>query len=141
MAELAAKQVNALEPTKSERGVSACSGLVSGVLAAGCCGTAPLTLAMTGIGAGSLAETTGTLWNMQLVALAGFVVGVGLVLGATYMTVRRFASRMSPLAFRRLYMQRLARTGGWAVGAYLVWFIVIFPILSSHGIQVPRPGK
>lgn len=138
---MAEQQVSVLAPTTGAKGVQACSGLVGGLVAGGCCGTAPATLAMTGMGAGSAAEVVGGALNMQAVTLVGFVVAVVLVLGATYLSVRRFAPRMSPPAFRRFYLQRLAFSGGWAVGAYLVWFIVISPILSSHGISIPRPGR
>lgn len=75
---------------------------------------------------------------MQLVALAGFIIGAMLVVGVSYLQVRRFRSRMSSLAFRRMYMQTLTRVGGWSVGSYLVWFIFVSPILSMMGVHLPK---
>lgn len=37
---------------------------------------------------------------------------------------------MSGEAFSHLYLHNLIRTAGWAVGTYLVWFILISPILT-----------
>lgn len=37
---------------------------------------------------------------------------------------------MSVDAFRHLYVQRLLRTAGWAVGTYLVSFILIVPVID-----------
>lgn len=67
---------------------------------------------------------------MQLLALVGLLIGVLFVLGVTYLSVRRFRPRMSGEAFRHLYLHNLIRTAGWAVGTYLVWFILISPILT-----------
>lgn len=75
---------------------------------------------------------------MQLVALAGFAIGALLVLGVSYLQVRKFRAHMSGLAFRRMYVQTLTRVGGWSVGSYLVWFIFISPILSMMGVHIPK---
>ena len=69
--------------------------------------------------------------SMQFVALAGFILSTLIVLGATYLSVRRFRTRMSGEAFRNLYLQRLLRTSAWAVGTYALWFILISPLLTS----------
>ncbi|GAC1342173.1 MAG: hypothetical protein NVSMB27_00690 [Ktedonobacteraceae bacterium] len=68
--------------------------------------------------------------NSQFLALIGLLVGVLFVLGVSYLSVRRFRPRLSTDAFKRLYMQNLIRTAGWAVGGYLLWFILVWPILN-----------
>src|SRR5712691_7420852 len=94
-----------------------------------------------GVSAGSLSGVLGgfgkTL-NMQFLALFGLSLSVLILLGFTYLSVRQFRSRMSGEAFRRVYVQRLIRTGGWAVGTYLVSFILIVPIiyLILHNLHV-----
>ncbi len=82
-----------------------------------------------GVGAGSLAGVLGKFLNMQFEALAGLLIGVLFVLGVTYLSVRRFRPHMSGDAFKRLYTHNLIRTAGWAVGGYLVWFILLSPIV------------
>jgi len=75
---------------------------------------------------------------MQFLALFGLFLSVIIILGFTYFSVRQFRSRMSREAFRRVYVQRLIRTGGWAVGTYLVSFILIVPIIDLilHNLHV-----
>lgn len=112
------------------------AGLLAGAIAGGCCGTGVVTFVLSGIGAGGAAASLAGWLNMQGLALAGFAVGVAMTLGVTYLSVRRFRPQLSGPQFRRLYLRGLARTGGWAVGSYLVWFVIISPILSNHGITV-----
>lgn len=81
------------------------------------------------MGAGSLAGTLGSLMSMQFLALGGLLLSTLIVLGVTYLSVRRFRTRRSGQAFRNLYLQRLLRTSAWAVGTYALWFILISPIL------------
>jgi len=83
------------------------------------------------VGAGSLAGVLGKFLNLQFEALAGLLIGVLIVLGVAYLSVRRFRPHMSGDAFKRLYLQNLTRTAGWAVGAYLVWFILLSPIVYA----------
>ena len=75
---------------------------------------------------------------MQFLALFGLFLSVIIILGFTYLSVRQFRSRMSREAFRRVYVQRLIRTGGWAVGTYLISFILIVPIIDLilHNLHV-----
>lgn len=80
----------------------------------------------------------GGLLNAQFLALFGFTLSVLIILGVTYFTVRRFRTRMSSSAFKQLYMKNLLRTAGWAVGSYLVWFILLSPILSKIMHGLPR---
>ena len=77
--------------------------------------------------------------NMQLVALLGLAIGTAIVLGVTYLSVRKQQGHLSAEAFRALYLQTLARVGGWSVASYLVWFILISPSLSHLGVHIPRP--
>ncbi len=67
---------------------------------------------------------------MQFLALVGLLISVLIVLGVTYLSLRRFRRHLSGDAFKRLFLQRLIRTAGWAVGAYVVSFILIVPIIS-----------
>lgn len=69
--------------------------------------------------------------SMQFVTLAGLLISLLIVLGVTYLSVRRFRTRMSGEAFRSLYLQRLLRTSAWAVGSYAVWFILLSPLLVN----------
>lgn len=75
---------------------------------------------------------------MQFLALFGLLLSVIILLGFTYLSVRQLRSRMSGEAFRRVYVQRLIRTGGWAVGTYLVSFILLVPIIDLilHNLHV-----
>ncbi len=75
---------------------------------------------------------------MQFLALSGLLLSTLILLGFTYFSVRHFKSHMSVDAFRHLYIQRLLRTAGWAVGTYLVSFILIVPIvdLILHNLHV-----
>ncbi len=66
---------------------------------------------------------------MQFLALTGLSLAVIFVLGITYLSVRRFKPRMSPEAFKHMYMHSLIRTASWAVASYLIWFILVSPIL------------
>jgi len=98
------------------------------------------TLALMGVGAGSLAGILGSAANAQLVALGGFLLGVAIVAGVSYWQVRRHRAHMPPSAFRRLFMQQLTRVGAWSVAAYLVYFLVIQQtILYKLGVSLPRP--
>lgn len=76
---------------------------------------------------------------MQFITLAGFVLGILIVLGVSYWSVRKFRRHLSSDAFRRLYIQTLTRVAGWSVASYLVWFILISPVLYKFGVSVPRP--
>jgi hypothetical protein len=67
---------------------------------------------------------------MQFLALFGLLISVLIVLGATYLSIRRFRPHLSVDAFRRLFTQRLIRTAGWAVGAYAVSFILLVPLIT-----------
>lgn len=99
------------------------------------------TLALMGVGAGSLAGVLGSAANMQLVALGGFLIGVAVVLGVSYLNVRSHRAHLSGTAFRQLYLQSLTRVGAWSVGAYLFYFIVIQQtILWKLGVHLPRPN-
>ena len=94
-----------------------------------------------GVSAGSLSGVLGDfgkILNMQFLALFGLLLSVIILLGFTYLSVRQFRSRMSGEAFRRVYVQRLLRTAGWAVGTYLVSFILLVPIINLilHNIHV-----
>lgn len=106
------------------------SGLIAGLIAAGCSGI--------GVGVGSLAGVVGNWLNMQFLPLTGLLLAVLFVLGVTYLSVRRFRPRMSAEAFKHLYMHSLIRTTSWAVGSYVIWFILISPILSVilHNLHV-----
>jgi hypothetical protein len=108
------------------------SGLIAGLIAAVCSGI--------GVGAGflSLTGVVGNWLNMQFIPLTGLLLAVLFVLGVTYLSVRRFRPRMSAEAFKHLYMHNLIRTTSWAVGSYVVWFILISPILSLilHNLHV-----
>ncbi|GAC1349920.1 MAG: hypothetical protein NVSMB27_27540 [Ktedonobacteraceae bacterium] len=89
-----------------------------------------------GVGAGSLGGVIAKLFNAQFLALFGLLISVLIVLTVTYLSVRRFRPRMSLDAFRHLYVHSLIRTAGWAVGSYLVWFILIASILSHLGVKL-----
>lgn len=75
---------------------------------------------------------------MQFLALFGLLISVLILLGFTYLSVRQFRSRMSSEAFKRVYVQRLIRTAGWAVGTYLISFILLVPIIDLilHNLHV-----
>lgn len=79
--------------------------------------------------------------NMQMVALAGFVTAALIVLGISYWGVRKHRAHLSPSAFRQLYVESLTRVSAWSIGSYVVWFIVISPLMAAHGIHIPRPVK
>lgn len=76
---------------------------------------------------------------MQLLTLVSLAFAIALILAITFYPLRHMRQHMSPEAFKHLYLQHLTRTAGWAVGSYVVWFMLVSPILSAHGIQVPRP--
>ena len=75
---------------------------------------------------------------MQFLALFGLLLSVIILLGITYLSVRRFRPHMSADAFKHLYGQRLLRAAGWAVGTYLISFILIVPIIDLvlHNLHV-----
>lgn len=75
---------------------------------------------------------------MQLLALSGLLLSVLILLAFTYLAVRRFRPHMSADAFRRLYGRRLMHTAGWAVGTYLITFILLVPIIDLilHNLHV-----
>ena len=83
----------------------------------------------------------GVALNMQLVALGGFLIAALMVLGFAYWGVRKHRAHLSPTAFRQLYIQNLTRISAWSVGSYVVWFIVISPLLAARGIHIPRASR
>lgn len=80
----------------------------------------------------------GNFLNMQFLALFGLFLSTVILLGFTYLAVRPFRPRMSAEAFKRLYTQRLMHTAGWAVGTYVITFILIVPIIDLilHNLHV-----
>jgi hypothetical protein len=119
-------------PENVAKSLAPISGLIAGIFAAICSGI--------GVGAGFLPLTgvVGNWLNMQFIPLAGLLLAVLFVLGITYLSVRRFRPHMSAEAFKHLYMHNLIRTTSWAVGSYVIWFILISPILSMilHNLHV-----
>lgn len=79
--------------------------------------------------------------DMQLVTLAGFAIGVLIVLAVSYWGVRKHRPHLSGDAFKQLYLQNLTRVGAWSVASYALWFIVVSPLLAMHGVHIPRPAK
>ena len=91
--------------------------------------------------AGSLSGVLGgfgSYLNFQFLALFGLFLSVAILFGFTYLSVRRFRPHMSPDAFKRLFGRRLMRTAGWAVGTYLISFILLVPIINLilHNLHV-----
>ena len=100
-----------------------------------------MTLGLLGVSAGSLSGVVGgmgTWMNMQFLALFGLLLSVVILLGFTYLSVRKFRRHMPGEAFKRLYKQRLLRSASWAVGTYLISFILIVPIIDLilHNLHV-----
>jgi TRAP-type C4-dicarboxylate transport system permease large subunit len=93
-------------------------GLAGGIVAAGAAGTSTKTIFL------------GAVW-------AGMVVGTLLVLLASYLAVRHARSAVPGPVLRQLWFQVLRRTVGWALGAYVFWFLIIEPLLGHAGIYVP----
>jgi hypothetical protein len=94
-----------------------------------------------GVSAGSLSGVLGgfgKILNMQFLALFGLLLSVLILLGFTYLSVRRFRPHMSADAFKRLYGRKLMNTAGWAVGTYLIAFILLVPVIDLilHNMHV-----
>lgn len=127
---------------RSGSGVAAnVTGAAAGLLATTCCGTGALSLALVGVGAGSAVGAFAATHNMQAMSLVFFAAAVALVVGTSYLAVRRQRARLSAMAFRALYWQTLTRVSAWSVGSYLVWFIIIQPITWKYHISIPRAMK
>lgn len=112
------------------------AGFLLGGLATGCCGTGVLTYVILGLGFGGAAGSMAGWLNMQGLAFLGFGSSVLLLLGITYLSVRKFRSNLPSAGFRRLYFQALTRTVGWAAASYFLFFMILMPVLSHNGIAV-----
>jgi cell shape-determining protein MreD len=119
--------------------LSSISGAGAGLLATSCCGSGALSLALIGLGAGSSFGAFAATHDMQAMSLVFFALAVAVVLSASYFAIYRRRARISGMAFRALYLQTLTRTAAWSVGAYLVWFIILQPIMWKFHISIPQP--
>lgn len=126
-----------LDAPGAGEGWRAVPGVVGGLLASGCCGTSALTLSMVGVGAGSAAGAIGADLNMQAVTMIGLAVGVALIVGASYLLTRPFRGRVPAPVFRQMLRRNLTRMAAWSVGSYVLWFVIIQPVLGKAGVHVP----
>lgn len=71
---------------------------------------------------------------------AGTAAGALIILAAVSLTARPLRAGVPPDIARQIWLRALRPTVGWALGAYVFWFLFIEPPLANVGIKVPMFG-